>query len=201
MATNIAAIGFIGRDIQNRKKVFTNALLYTLGTIIGYSVLGTLLILIIRQGTEIFQFQRAFTNWSERLTGPVIIITGIFMMGFFRFKTSLFSHFTERLEKSINPRRWWGSFLLGLLFANAFCPNTAVLFFGGLIPLAVTSPAGLTLPPIFALVTALPVCFIAWVVAFSLSSVGKYYNNLRLFEKWFRLVVAAVFIIVGTYLL
>ena len=35
LATNIAAVGFIGKDIEDRRKIFRNGLLYTLGRILA----------------------------------------------------------------------------------------------------------------------------------------------------------------------
>ena len=38
LATNIAAIGYIGKDIEDRRRVFLSGLLYTAGRIVAYTV-------------------------------------------------------------------------------------------------------------------------------------------------------------------
>ena len=85
------------------------------------------------------------------------------------------------------------------MFALAFCPYSGVLYFGGLIPMTIASPSGLLLPPVFAIATGLPVIIIAWIVAYSVGNVGKVYNKMNVFQKWFKRIIAAVFIVVGVY--
>ncbi|MDL2306008.1 sulfite exporter TauE/SafE family protein, partial [Bacteroides sp. OttesenSCG-928-D19] len=94
---------------------------------------------------------------------------------------------------------YWDAFLLGFLFALAFCPYSGVLYFGGLIPLTIASPSGLLLPPVFAVATGLPVIIIAWLLAYSVGNIGTFYNKMSVFQKWFKRIVAGVFIMVGIY--
>ena len=71
LATNIAAIGFIGKDMEDRKRVFRNGLLYTLGRILSYTLLGVVLILVLREGSSMFGIQKAIGTWGEWLLGAV----------------------------------------------------------------------------------------------------------------------------------
>lgn len=96
-------------------------------------------------------------------------------------------------------KNYWNAFLMGVVFALAFCPYSGVLYFGILIPMTVASPSGLLLPPVFAVATGLPVIIIAWLLAYSISNVGKFYNSMKSFEKWFKRIVAAIFILAGIY--
>jgi cytochrome c biogenesis protein CcdA len=101
-----------------------------------------------------------------------------------------------------NPERknnWWSAFILGVVFALAFCPYSGVLYFGMLIPLTISSASGLFLPFVFAVATGLPVIIVAYLLAFSISSIGGFYNKVKYFEKWFRRVVSVIFILVGFY--
>jgi cytochrome c biogenesis protein CcdA len=106
---------------------------------------------------------------------------------------------TERFEKKDKKNNWWSALLLGMVFALAFCPYSGALYFGMLIPLTISSSSGLVLPVIFAIATGLPVIIVAYLLAFSLSSLGNFYKNVKIFEKWFRRIVAIVFILVGIY--
>lgn len=80
LATNIAAIGYIGKDIEDRRRVFLNGLLYTAGRIVAYTVLGLVLILIIRQGASMFGIQKFIGTWGELLLGPALIVIGLLML-------------------------------------------------------------------------------------------------------------------------
>jgi len=102
------------------------------------------------------------------------------------------------MEERAN-KGFWGVLLLGIVFALAFCPYSGVLYFGMLIPMTISSASGLYLPLVFALATGIPVILFAWLIAFSLGSIGKVYNKIKAFEFWFRRLVAVVFIAVGIY--
>lgn len=193
LATNISAIGFISREIENRKKVFTSGLVYTLGRAISYTGLGVVLYL----GASKFDVVRLFQGWGEKLLGPILIIIGLFMLDVIKMNIRGFS-VAEKFEKHVS-KGFWGTLLLGIVFALAFCPYSGVLFFGMLIPLSISSASGLLLPPVFALATGLPVIIFAWLLAYAVGNVGKAYNRLRSFELWFRRITAVLFLGVGVY--
>lgn len=199
LATNISAIGFISKDLTNKRKVFLNGLLYTLGRAISYTVLGVILIIILKQGSSIFKIQRAISTYGEMAIGPLLIIIGVFMLGVIQFNFSFQGGMSKRAEGKAKGGSYWGALFLGILFALAFCPYSGVLFFGGLIPVAVTAPSGYLLPFVFAIATGLPVIVFAWILAYSVSGIGALYKKVKTFEFWFRRVVAAIFIIIGLY--
>ena len=80
LATNIAAVGFIGRNIESRKRVFINGLLYTLGRVLSYTLFGVVLIMILREGSSMFGIQKTIGTWGELLIGPMLLIIGLFMI-------------------------------------------------------------------------------------------------------------------------
>jgi len=194
LATNISAIGFISRDIENRKKVFMNGVVYTLGRAFSYTTLAV----IIFFGASKLNISMLFQGWGEKLLGPALILIGLFMLDVVKLKFPGFSALTDKLgEKSKGS--YWGTFLLGVVFALAFCPYSGVLYFAMLIPMTVASASGLYLPVIFAIATGLPVVLFAWLLAFAVGNVGKFYNSIKVFELWFRRVVSVIFILVGIY--
>ena len=73
LATNIAAIGFISKDIKNRQRIFRNGLLYTLGRVIAYTVLGVILILILKEGASLFGIQKFIGKYGELILGPALL--------------------------------------------------------------------------------------------------------------------------------
>lgn len=195
LATNIAAIGFIGKDIESKKKVFFNGLVYTLGRAVSYTAIG----LIFFFGASQFEFSGILQEWGEKLLGPLLIIIGLFMLGILRLNIPGIDSLTGKIERKANSG-FWGILLLGIVFALAFCPYSGVLYFGMLIPMTVSSASGLLLPFSFAIATGIPVIIFAWLIAFGVGSIGNLYNRIKIFEIWFRRVVAAIFIGLGIYL-
>ncbi len=195
LATNITAIGFISRDIENRRKIFYNGLWYTLGRAISYTSLGVILYF----GASKFQIARLFQSNGEKFLGPLLILVGILMLDFIHIKFPGLNKLTNKLENPERKNNGWSALILGIVFALAFCPYSGVLYFGMLIPLTIASPTGLVLPLIFAIATGLPVIIVAYLLAFSISSIGGFYNKVKIFEKWFRRVVSVIFILAGLY--
>ena len=194
LATNITAIGFISKDIENRNRVFINGLLYTLGRAITYTVIP----LIIYFGADQFKFSGFFQQYGDKFIGPLLILIGLLMLDVIPLKFPGISGLTSKMEKKTK----WGyldAILLGIVFALAFCPYSGVLFFGMLVPITVASASGLYLPVIFAFATGIPVIIFAWVLAYAVSGIGNVYNKVKTFELWFRRVIAVLFIAVGCY--
>lgn len=195
LATNITAIGFISRDLENRRQIFYNGLWYTLGRAFSYSALG----LILFFGASKFQVAKLFQTNGEKFLGPLLIIVGILMLDFIKIKFPGFHAISDKLGNPERKNNWWTALIMGIFFALAFCPYSGVLYFGMLIPLTISSPSGLILPLVFAVATGLPVILVAYLLAFSISSIGGFYNKIKVFEKWFRRIVSFIFILVGIY--
>jgi cytochrome c biogenesis protein CcdA len=194
LATNITAIGFISKDIKNRRRVFYNGLIYTLGRAVSYTTIGIIFFL----GANRFKLSGALQQWGEKLLGPLLILIGLLMLDVIRFNFPGLGKLTEKLEAK-SKSGFWGVLLLGIVFALAFCPYSGVLYFGMLIPMTISSASGLYLPIIFAIATGIPVIIFAWILAFSVGKVGTVYNKVKAFEIWFRRVIAVLFIGVGIY--
>lgn len=196
LATNLTAIAFVSRDIEDRKRVFLNGIFYTAGRALSYTVLAVIIFL----GADQLRLTGFFQKYGEKFIGPVMIIIGLLMLEIINIKLPGISRLTSGMEKKT---RWsyFDALLLGLIFALAFCPYSAVLYFGMLIPMTLSSPSGIYLPVLFAFATGIPVIIIAWFLAFSVTGAGKAYNSLKLFEGRFRKIIAGLFIIVGIYYL
>ncbi len=196
LATNITAVGFISKDIDNRNRVFISGLLYTLGRAISYTAIA----LILYFGADQFKFSGFFQQYGEKILGPLLIIIGLFMLDIIKIKIPG----TGRLTSKIGDKKRWGYIdviLLGMLFALAFCPYSGVLYFGMLVPMTISSASGLYLPAIFAIATGIPVIILSWILAYTISGIGSFYNKIKTFEKWFRRVIAVLFVLVGIYYL
>jgi cytochrome c biogenesis protein CcdA len=194
LATNISAIGFISRDIEDRRRVFFNGLVYTLGRAISYTGIAV----IIYFGAGQIDISGWFQRWGEKFLGPVLIIIGLFMLDFITVNLPGIGSFTEKIGEK-GRSSYVNTLLLGMLFAMAFCPYSGVLYFVMLIPMTVASADGLILPLVFAIATGIPVIIFAWLLAFAVGNVGKMYSRIKVFEIWFRRVVAVLFIGVGIW--
>ena len=194
LATNISAIGFISRDIENKRRVFINGLVYTLGRAISYTTIA----LILYFGANQMDVSMLFQGWGEKLLGPILVVIGLFMLNVISIKLPGVHRLTDKIGEN-SKGSYWSTLLLGMVFALAFCPYSGVLYFAMLIPMTVASIGGLYLPVIFAIATGLPVILFAWLLAYAVGSVSQFHNHIATFEKWFRRVVAVLFIAVGLY--
>ena len=197
LATNIAAIGFISKDIENRRRIFRNGLLYTLGRVIAYTVLVVVLILVLREGSSLFGIQKFIGKYGELILGPALLCIGLFML--FGSKLKLPSFGFKGNGDELARKGGWGALLLGILFAMAFCPTSGVFYFGMLIPMSATATAGYLLPVLFAVATALPVLIVAWILAFSVQHIGSFYGKMQTIQKWLNWIVGGVFTAIGVY--
>ena len=194
LATNITAIGFISKDVEDKRKVFINGLVYTLGRAVSY----TLLAVIIFIGADQFKISGIFQLYGEKIIGPLLIIIGLLMLDILKIKFPGLSKITRRFQET-GTNTYWDVLLLGIVFALAFCPYSGVLYFGMLIPMTISSASGLYLPVVFAVATGIPVIIFAWLLAYTVSGVGRLYTRLKIFEIWFRRVISVVFIAVVVY--
>ncbi len=198
LATNVTAIGFISRDIGSPRRIFRNGLLYTLGRVMTYAGLGIAVIPILREGASMFAIQKGVSHWGELVIGPLLLVVGAFMLWGERLNLPKFG-FSGDSERVKGLRGGMGSVALGILFALAFCPTSGVFYFGMLIPMAAGTTGGMWLPAVFAVATGLPVVVVAWLLAYSVGSLGRFYNRMQVFERWMRRIVGWLFLGTGVY--
>ncbi|MBO5832278.1 MAG: sulfite exporter TauE/SafE family protein [Alistipes sp.] len=197
LATNIAAIGYIGKHIESRRGVFVQGLLYTLGRTVAYTLLGVVLIIVVRSGASVFGIQKFIATYGEMMLPPALLLIGLFMLFGDRLRLPSLG-MGDRGER-LARRGGVGALLLGVLFALAFCPTSGVFYFGMLIPMSATATMGYLLPVLFALATALPVLIVAWILAFSAGQIGVVYGKMQAIQRWLNIVVGVLFIGIGIY--
>ncbi len=193
LATNITATAYIAKTINSKKKVVLSGLLYTLGRIFSYTLLAS----IIYFGASKFKIAKLFQGNGEKYIGFVLILLGLIMLDVLKFNFIKTGALTDKLSDKFKTKGLLGSFLLGGLFALAFCPYSGALFFGMLMPITIKS--GLTIPVIYSIGTGLPVVLIAFVIAFSIEKIGIYFNAISKFEKVMRITAGIVFILTGLF--
>ena len=195
LATNITATAYISKNISSKKKVFLSGIIYSLGRAFSYTAIG----LILYFGASKFHIAKFFQQNGEKYLGPLLIIIGLLMLNLIRLNFLSKSNFTEKLSEKFSDKGLLGSFVIGILFALAFCPYSGALYFGMLIPMTISSVEGLYLPIVFAIGTGLPVVLFTYLLAFAAGSVSTFYNKIKTIEKWMRVVAGVVFILTGIY--
>ncbi len=195
LATNIAAISYIGRRVGSARNLFLSGLLYTLGRTLAYLGLAIVLVASVLSVPQIAMFLQ---KYMHLVLGPILIVVGMFLMGLIELNLGG-KGMSEGLQKRVDAMGVWGALLLGMIFALTFCPTSAALFFGSLIPLSLKMNSSVLLPVVYGVGTALPVIVFAALLATSAQSVGKAYNVLAKIEWWARMLTGVIFIVVGLY--
>lgn len=195
LATNITATAYIAKNISNKRLVFLSGILYSLGRAFSYTAIG----LILYFGASKFQISRFLQQNGEKFLGPLLVILGLIMLNVIRLNFFGKSGFQEKLSEKFRNKGLLGSFLIGVIFALAFCPYSGVLYFGMLIPMTIVSAKGLYLPIVFAFGTGLPVVLFTYLLAFTTGKIGVFYTKIAKIEKVMRLVAGVVFILAGLY--
>ncbi len=196
LATNIAAIAFISRKVSERKFAVITGSLYTLGRMFSYSVIG---VLIIAAGLEIPGISLFLQDVGEKALGPLLIVVGLVMLNIERLGFGRGGGRLSSLGEKVANWGTVGGFLLGVIFALAFCPYSAVLYFGVLIPLALKSAGGISFPAVYALGTGLPVLVLGTLLSLGVSGVSSWLNAISRVERVVRIIVAIAFIGIGIY--
>jgi len=195
MATNIAAISYVGRRVDKPSKVFLAGFIYTIGRMGTYIVLGILLVSSMLSAPGLSHLLQKYMNL---FLGPLLILIGMVLLELISF-SSRGGGISATVEKKAEALGIWGAGLLGIVFALSFCPISAALFFGSLLPLAITQESGIILPGMYGIATGLPVFLFAAILAGGANRIGKAYNKTVSFEKWARRITGVLFTLVGMY--
>lgn len=197
LAANVAAMGYLARDMHDRHRVLVSGLVYTAGRVLAYSVLGVVLIAVFRGSGGTEAVGRWFGQWGERLIAPILIIVGCYF---------LFGRFIHKHEHCpdvpVHGRKFrgvWGSLLLGVLLALSFCPESAIVYFGMLMPLSARSSGGYFLPVVFSVATSLPAVVLAWAVAYGVSGTSVVRNRMHAVQRWINTIVGLLFVGAGVF--
>lgn len=196
LATNITAIAYASKRIDNSKHTLLVGFLYTLGRMFTYVIIASLIVWV---GVNTQTIALFLQKYGEKILGPLLIVIGVVMLGLIKFNFSQRNDKLGVLKEKLANKGFIGAFLLGVIFALAFCPFSAVLFFGMLIPLAIQAGDGFVIPAVFAFATGLPVILFSFILVKSVNKLGTIMNKVQTFELWMRKIIAIVFILIGIY--
>lgn len=195
LATNIAAISFIGRGLASPRQILLTGALYTLGRTITYVVLGTLITSALLSAPYVSIFLQKYLN---KALGPALILVGMLLLGLISFAPSG-RGVSDKTRGRVERSGVWGGAILGVVFALSFCPVSAALFFASLVPLALKYDSQLLLPSLYGLGTGLPVLAFAVLLAVGTRWVAAAFNRVTAVERWARRVTGVIFILLGIY--
>ena len=195
LATNIAAVSFIGKQFTSAPRVALSGIFYVLGRMLAYLGLGTALIAGLLSAPQLSVFLQKYMN---KILGPVLILVGMVLLELLRFNLTG-GGVGGRMRERAGKGGVWGAGLLGFLFALSFCPVSAALFFGSLIPLSVKDGSRVLYPLMYGAGTGLPVIVFAMMIALGAKSISALYQKLTRLELWARRITGAIFIAVGVY--
>jgi len=193
LATNITAMSFVARRVGRPSAVLLSGVLYTLGRALTYLVLGVLLVGSLLSAPEL---SLALQKNMNRVLGPILILVGMVLLDLLALPR-LGRGTIARASEHVGGWGVWGSGLLGILFALSFCPVSAALFFGSLLPLAVKVGSRAAVPALYGVGTAVPVLVFAGLLAAGSRSVSRVFERLTRIEKWARRITGGVFVAVG----
>ena len=195
LASNIAAVSFLTKKIAHPVAVSLSGLAYTLGRMVSYAVLGWI---IIHSLVSVPQTALFLQKYMGKVLGPLLIITGLFLLEILTFLLPSFS-LSHKQHSRLAEAGAPGAFLLGFVFALAFCPVSAALFFGSLIPLALNHQEGALLPVVYGIGTGLPVLAFAVAIALGVTSLSHWFRQLTRIELYTRRITGVVFVVAGFY--
>lgn len=195
LAANIAAVSYVGRHVGSPRLVLLAGALYTAGRTLAYIVLGAAAVWSLMSVVSASSFlQGSFS----RIIGPMLILVGLFLLGLFSFSFRGVG-VSDSLRERIDRAGIWGALPLGAVLALAFCPVSAALFFGSLVPLATQNRSPILLPAVYGVGTGLPVVVFAVLIALGVGWMGAALHRLQAFEKWARFATGLVFVGVGIF--
>ncbi len=197
LATNIAAVSYIGGRISTQRSVLFSGLLYMFGRMLTYTVLGAALVSSTQAVPAVANFLQKYMNL---LMGPILVLVGLILLNIIKINMgNAVGGLANKLQGRIQHIGLLGAGLLGIIFALSFCPVSAALFFGSLFSIAVKHESGIVLPSIYGIGTALPVLAFAILMGISARLVSRAYNKLAAFEIWARKITAVIFVMAGIY--
>ncbi len=196
LATNVAAVSYIARRIERPRQVLLSALAYSLGRALAYAAVSAVVVLGLLSVPGLSQ---ALQRYMNKLLGPLLVLVGIYLLDLIRFGISTKAG-SDGVRRKAAEGGTWGAALLGALFALSFCPVSAALFFGSLVPLSLRHGSRVVLPVVYGLGTAVPVVLLALVATGGTKALTAALKKVGAFEVWARRVTGIVFVGVGIYL-
>ena len=196
LVSNIAAVSYVGHQVGAPHRVLLAGVAYSLGRALTYVTVAAVVVASLLSIPSVSFFLQQRMN---QVLGPLLIVAGFVTLGWLRLPWSM-NRSVGALEQRLASRGVLGAGGLGILFALSFCPVSAGLFFGGLLPLATSTGSRFVLPAIYGIGTGLPVVAVAGLLALGAGGIGRAFDALTRFERVATRVTGGAFVLAGIYL-
>ncbi len=197
LANNVAAAGFLAQNCRKKIVLLASGLLYAAGRSLTYVVLSWILITGM---AAVPGLSHTLQKYMNLLMGPLLLIVSVFLLDLIDLPLPNWTVKTQVLQQFIKHSRGVGSLLLGAFFALTFCPTSAAIYFGNLLPLMLSSSMPLALAVVFGLATALPVIAVSVILALFSGKIGKAFNCLDKTQFWMRRGTGFLFMALGLWM-
>ncbi len=196
LAINISALTYLTRRAKYKHPKRT-LLMYILGKTITYSVLGWILMCLIGGGKNIEGIENLLVK-AETIVPFILITLGLFMI--YRALRPHHHHHGDNCHNSgemITRNGPLGALVLGITLAFAFCPESAIFYFGLMLPLSVSSEVGVFVPLIFAVAAGIPVLALAWAIKKTFTQTDSIGTTFEYAQQWINGCVGILFILLA----
>lgn len=195
LATNVAAVSFLGKQVSRPVHSMIMGVAYSTGRMASYVLLASLLLHSALSAPALSAFLQSQMNL---LLGPILLLVGLVLFGVVNLPMPDLK-LSNTLRDKLAGGGFPGAFGLGALFALSFCPTSAALFFASLLPLAMAQGSAVILPSVYGLGTALPVLIIALVLTLGTFQISLLFDRMTAVELWARRLSAVIFLAAGGY--
>ncbi|MCK8045912.1 aromatic aminobenezylarsenical efflux permease ArsG family transporter [Shewanella sp. 1CM18E] len=195
LATNVAAVSFLSKQVDRPSKSMMMGAAYSAGRMLSYILLAAILLHSAMSAPKLSNFLQTQMNM---LLGPVLLFVGACLLGWIRLPSSKWS-ISNQLQQKLAKKGQLGAFSLGALFALSFCPTSAALFFASLLPLAVAQQSSFWIPAAYGIGTAMPVLILSLLLAVGTVQIGNVFNKITAIERFARILSGVIFIAAGIY--
>lgn len=196
--TNVVVIGMIAREAHSPREAFLRGVVYAMGRLTTYSLLGIACIAALRGGVSIFGLEDAISNYGEYILVPALIAFGLL----FIFGNHLHVHISDS-EASRRGAKLNGTtkaYVLGVIFAFLFCPVSAAMYFGMLLPMGVVEGNGYLYPLLFGMSAGAVVAAMSWAMAYGLARLQPVVKWMGKMQKRANLIIGISLIVAGLLL-
>ncbi len=193
LTTNLSAMAYVSRK-ADEGKALQRALAYTFGKALVYTVIGGLVIFL---GLKLDQALIPVVVAARKALGPFMILVGLGLLGLIRLRASVGQRFSSWLHSRLPLDGRTGAFSLGMVLSTTFCPTLFWLFFGLMIPLALSSAVGWTFPGLFALGTAFPVLAFSALLTSGTDFSERFMERLKRSQRGINQASGVIFILAG----
>lgn len=197
LAINISALTYLVK----KGKPWTESVTYIAGRAATYTLLGWVLMCLIGGGSNIEALPKILSQAETVLPWALLIIGVVLIIRAFHTHHHCHGEECHNSGEIIRVGSPFGSFILGMTLALAFCPESALFYFGMMIPLAQSTAVGILVPPLFAIAAVLPIFVLVALMTKAISSARHFTHAFQHFQQIINVITGIIFIVLAIWVL